>query len=109
MSRKWAKRSAPPASCAMKPKPLLSLNHFTVPVWVVIKNILSTIEMKCAATCGACSDTQEPIRGISGGHREDRGGRTRITNNHCLAYNCAANVADLRPKRRRGDSCETTS
>src|SRR6185312_12057483 len=32
MSRKWAKRSAPPESWAMKPKPLASLNHFTVPV-----------------------------------------------------------------------------
>jgi len=28
----WAKRSAPPESWAMKPKPLASLNHFTVPV-----------------------------------------------------------------------------
>ena len=44
------------------------------------------------STCGACSDTQEPIRGISNARREDREGRTRITNNHCLAYNCAANV-----------------
>src|SRR6187397_2983648 len=43
-------------------------------------------------TCDACSDTQEPIRGISNARREDREGRTRITNNHCLAYNCAANV-----------------
>ena len=45
------------------------------------------------STCGACSDTQEPIRGFQVAHREDREGRTRITNNHCLAYNCAANVA----------------
>src|SRR6187397_2067596 len=44
------------------------------------------------STCSACSDTQEPIRGISNARREDREGRTRITNNHCLAYNCAANV-----------------
>src|SRR5829696_140661 len=43
-------------------------------------------------TCSACSDTQEPIRGISNARRENREGRTRITNNHCLAYNCAANV-----------------
>jgi uncharacterized RmlC-like cupin family protein len=28
--------------------------------------------------------------------REDRGGRTRITNNHCLAYNCGANVHELK-------------
>ena len=33
--------------------------------------------------------------GFQTARREDRGGRTRITNNHCLAYNCAANVHDL--------------
>src|SRR5678816_775332 len=48
------------------------------------------------STCGACSDTQEPIRGISNARREDREGETRITNNHCLAYNCAANVHEER-------------
>src|SRR4051794_317742 len=45
-------------------------------------------------TCLACSDTQEPMRGISNARREDRGGGTRITNNHCLAYNCGVNVAE---------------
>src|ERR1051325_6143327 len=32
ISLKWAKRSAPPSAGVMKPKPLASLNHFTVPV-----------------------------------------------------------------------------
>src|SRR5512147_984208 len=38
ISLKCAKRSLPPSSGAMKPKPLPSLNHFTVPVWVVMSN-----------------------------------------------------------------------
>src|SRR5689334_13062569 len=32
ISLKWAKRSSPPAAGVMKPKPLASLNHLTVPV-----------------------------------------------------------------------------
>src|SRR5690242_977628 len=32
ISLKWAKRSSPPADGVMKPKPLASLNHLTVPV-----------------------------------------------------------------------------
>src|SRR5690606_16615939 len=32
ISEKWANRSSPPPSGVMKPKPLASLNHFTVPV-----------------------------------------------------------------------------
>jgi len=34
ISLKWANRSLPPDSGVMKPKPLPSSNHFTVPVWV---------------------------------------------------------------------------
>src|SRR6185503_6924267 len=34
ISEKWAKRSSPPPSGLMKPKPLESLNHFTVPVLI---------------------------------------------------------------------------
>ena len=44
------------------------------------------------STCGACSDTQETIRGISSEPAARTAGvERRITNNHCLAYNCAAN------------------
>jgi hypothetical protein len=32
MEEKWAKRSSPPPSGVMKPNPLASLNHLTVPV-----------------------------------------------------------------------------
>src|SRR5688572_23369805 len=32
MAEKWAKRSSPPPSGVMKPKPFASLNHLTVPV-----------------------------------------------------------------------------
>src|SRR5581483_9200545 len=32
MPEKWTKRSRPPSSGVMKPKPLSSLNHLTVPV-----------------------------------------------------------------------------
>src|SRR6185312_12133528 len=34
ISEKWAKRSSPPPSGLMKPKPFESLNHFTVPVLI---------------------------------------------------------------------------
>src|SRR6185312_1080338 len=34
ISEKWAKWSSPPPSGLMKPKPLESLNHFTVPVLI---------------------------------------------------------------------------
>src|SRR3954470_11744729 len=34
ISEKCAKRSSPPPSGLMKPKPLASLNHFTVPVLI---------------------------------------------------------------------------
>src|SRR5262249_11194314 len=36
ISLKWANRSLPPPSGVMKPKPLPSLNHFTMPVWVLL-------------------------------------------------------------------------
>src|SRR5262247_1223606 len=32
MAEKWAKRSLPPSSGVMNPKPFASLNHFTLPV-----------------------------------------------------------------------------
>src|SRR3989337_2401954 len=35
IAEKWAKRSSPPPSGVMKPKPFASLNHFTVPVAIV--------------------------------------------------------------------------
>src|SRR4051794_5977226 len=65
-------------------------------------------------TCGACSDTQETIRGISNdARRENRASSERIiTNNQCLAYNCAANVHEKglvagrvlrRPPQRHGE------
>src|SRR6185437_15742848 len=36
IAEKWAKRSLPPSSGVTKPKPLESLNHFTVPVAIVL-------------------------------------------------------------------------
>src|SRR3970040_511816 len=35
IAEKWAKRSSPPPSGVMKPKPFASLNHLTVPVAIV--------------------------------------------------------------------------
>jgi hypothetical protein len=32
MAEKWTKISLPPSFCSMKPNPLASLNHFTLPV-----------------------------------------------------------------------------
>src|SRR4051812_10522777 len=32
----WQKRSSPPPSCVMKPKPFASLNHFTEPVAIAL-------------------------------------------------------------------------
>jgi len=39
ISEKWAKRSSPPPSGLMNPKPLESLNHFTVPVLIAFPSL----------------------------------------------------------------------
>lgn len=39
IAEKCTKTSAPPSSCARKPKPLASLNHFTVPVAIDLNSI----------------------------------------------------------------------
>src|SRR4051795_865393 len=55
----WTKRSLPPSSGVMKPKPFSSLNHFTVPVAMLI--VSSTRYVCCErggadeATCGRCA------------------------------------------------------
>src|SRR5581483_9550518 len=41
MPEKWTKRSRPPSSGVMKPKPLSSLNHLTVPVAMYFPLLLS--------------------------------------------------------------------
>src|SRR6185369_12947999 len=51
IAEKWAKRSSPPPSGVMKPKPFASLNHLTVPV-----DILSFLKIERWA---------EPVRGLS--------------------------------------------
>ena len=43
ISLKCAKRSLPPRSGAMKPKPLPSLNHFTTPVSVVLSDMMISL------------------------------------------------------------------
>src|SRR5437763_5234237 len=40
MPEKWTKRSRPPSSGVMKPKPLSSLNHLTVPVAMHFPSLL---------------------------------------------------------------------
>ena len=35
IAEKWANKSSPPSSGVIKPKPLESLNHFTVPVAII--------------------------------------------------------------------------
>src|SRR3979411_1271990 len=42
ISEKWAKRSSPPPSGLMKPKPLESLHHFTAPVLIAFPFRLNT-------------------------------------------------------------------
>src|SRR5260221_14225934 len=37
MAEKWANRSSPPPSGVMNPKPFASLNHFTVPVAIMLR------------------------------------------------------------------------
>src|SRR3954469_8462894 len=44
ISEKWAKRSSPPPSGLMKPKPLESLNHFTVPVLIAFPFVNSPVD-----------------------------------------------------------------
>src|SRR6186713_3137904 len=36
IAEKWANRSSPPPSGVMNPNPLASLNHFTVPVGILL-------------------------------------------------------------------------
>lgn len=41
IAEKWANKSSPPWSGVMKPKPLASLNHFTVPVAIMFSSLFS--------------------------------------------------------------------
>lgn len=43
IAEKCANKSSPPLSGVMKPKPLASLNHFTVPVAISISLIISNL------------------------------------------------------------------
>src|SRR3954451_19124300 len=62
----WTKRSFPPSSGVMKPKPFSSLNHFTVPVAIVL--ILH--EVMCAA------NAEELVKQLAGaGTTDGRGSR----------------------------------
>jgi len=49
MAEKWAKTSFPPSSGVMNPKPLLSLNHFTVPVAPLSMPGLVTVDVQSAS------------------------------------------------------------
>src|SRR4051812_42564178 len=42
----WTKRSLPPSSGVMKPKPLSSLNHFTVPVAMIFLHGLCALRTR---------------------------------------------------------------
>src|SRR5688572_17136102 len=49
----WAKRSLPPSSGVMKPKPFASLNHFTVPVAIafpILDSVAGRIRVSLAGT-----------------------------------------------------------
>src|SRR5450432_920027 len=43
IAEKWANRSSPPPSGVIKPKPLASLNHFTVPVAIFSNSLKQKI------------------------------------------------------------------
>src|SRR5688500_18641725 len=52
ISEWWAKRSLPPSSGVMKPKPFASLNHLTVPVAITIsfESVLRANPPGCGVT-----------------------------------------------------------
>src|SRR3954447_26253640 len=63
----WAKRSLPPPSGVMKPKPLPSSNHFTVPVSIVMVFPLKVGMDENSASDMPCGDrnTQEHSPGVA--------------------------------------------
>src|SRR5688572_14211656 len=81
----WAKRSLPPSSGVMNPKPLESLNHFTVPVAIVIP-FLSLLcatwtEARCRASFQGWNSTATTDTALGGGEVDS------LT--HCLILRAA--------------------
>src|SRR5438552_18946133 len=87
----WANRSLPPSSGVMKPKPLESLNHFTVPVGMSFP-LLKT------AACARLSELRFGHDGQGSkatATRDTALGGGRRSGVHCL-HPAARNVARLR-------------
>src|SRR3954468_20434985 len=64
MAEKWTKTSLPPFSGVMKPKPLLSLNHFTEPL---------TLTAMRLSSLAAPAFPRQAGTDRAGCHRRDRG------------------------------------
>src|SRR6476620_12261049 len=64
ISLKCANRSLPPASGVMKPKPLPSSNHLTMPVWVLMDVSLSFGDVNSTGERPRSRDTQESNPGV---------------------------------------------
>src|SRR5215210_9248271 len=84
MPLKWTNRSRPPSSGVMKPKPLSSLNHLTVPVPIRASTSLDAPSTDPAAgpdadtLTGGCRGAQGEIcgvRGVRGGVAAAHGAR----------------------------------
>src|SRR5258705_5115850 len=56
IAEKWANRSSPPPSGVMNPKPLASLNHFTVPVAI---SVIPHEQKENGTRPGQCFDLKE--------------------------------------------------
>src|SRR3954454_23897274 len=57
MPEKWTKRSRPPSSGVMKPNPLSSENHLTVPV------AMPCIDSTCCGAPSGCANYDRPVAG----------------------------------------------
>src|SRR4051812_46547393 len=75
------KRSLPPSSGVMKPKPLSSLNHFTMPVAMMLRKpstglfyVLHAEGCLTATTAGAGTAFAEPIARPYGANATNSGG-----------------------------------
>src|SRR5919198_2088402 len=100
IAEKCAKRSSPPPSGVMKPKPFASLNHFTVPV-AIFGNSLST---RLNGTLpGRCFDLKESTAGKNGAEDgRQLGGRTRavlygLEQNTARTIRVLTRIGDTRP------------
>lgn len=62
---KWAKRSAEPSSGVMKPKPFASLNHFTVPVAMMLPCVEVGVGLRHCRACREWDALGEDIMAVS--------------------------------------------